>query len=107
MKKTLALMAAWAVMSGAAADATISGGNPDLDGWAVEDPVLLHAGPSTHHGDTLRPGDIAYDNPDLDGWVVDDKSLLKAPVKKYPPDPSTFGIGDSYGSVLHEVGYYW
>ncbi len=107
MKKTLLLMAAWAMASGAAADATISGDNPDLDGWAVENHEISHIGHSAYEGDKLRPGDIAFGNPDLDGWVVNDRGLLGGPMRKHTVDPSKIGVGDSYGSVLHEVGFNW
>ena len=107
MKKTVFVLAAWAIALGAAAEATISGGNPDLYGWVVEDRELLQVGRSAYEGDKLRPGDIAFGNPDLYGWAVGDRDLLGAPIREYAAGLSTLGVGDSYGSILHEVGFNW
>ena len=105
MKKiTLALAAA---VFAAPAYADISTGNPDLYGWVVEDYGLqcwASGGPVV---DSASPNGIAAGNPDLYGWATEDRALLSVPRTDYTATIKDAGIGDSYGSILHSVGFHW
>ena len=79
----------------ATALADISSGNPDLYGWIVEDQRLL----SVEKREYAHVKSPFGDNPDQYGGVLADK----APA--YRNTATAPGIGDSYGSVLHDVGF--
>ncbi len=82
MKKIALTIAAIALST--SAFASISDGNSDLQGWAVDN--APQAG-SLHRGDN-----------DSYGSVTLDKDSGSA-------SPAEAGVGDSYGSILHSVGF--
>lgn len=94
MKKTIAVVTA-VVLSGSAYAAGISSGNPDLYGWAVEDSRLLSVKQKPIKDMPLPYGEDTY------GAVYFD------PPPKGPGGPPAMGTNDSYGSVLHDVGFHW
>ena len=87
--------------------ADISTGNPGLYGWVVEDYGLQSRASSGPVVDSATPNGIATGNPDLYGWVTEDRSLLSVPRTDYTASTQDVGIGDSYGSILHSVGFHW
>ena len=92
--KTFALTIA-AVTFSASAVADISTGNSDLEGWIVEDQRLLSV-EKRDYADVKSP---FGNNPDQYGGVLTDTTPA------YRDTPAAPGIGDSYGSILHEVGF--
>ncbi len=95
MKKTLIAIATLTLSTAALADVTISSGNEDLRGWAVED-RSLQAGGRLHEG---PESGILYASEDTYGSVIFDRN------KPAGMSPASVGVGDSYGSVLHSVGF--
>lgn len=87
--------------------ADISTGNPDLYGWVVEDYGLQGRASSGSVVDSAMPNGIATGNPDLYGWAPEDRDLLSVPRTDYTATMKDVGIGDSYGSILHSVGFHW
>ncbi len=84
-----------AVTFSASALADISSGNSDLQGWVVEDQRLL----SVEKRDYVDVKSPFGNNPDQYGGVLADETPA------YRDAPAAPGIGDSYGSILHEVGF--
>ena len=94
MKSIILTLAAAAIAAPVYAD--ISNGDGDLYGWAVEDPALLNV-------KRVPIKDLAY-NPfpnDLYGAVYFD------PAPEGPGGEPAMGVGDSYGSILHDVDFHW
>lgn len=89
MKNVALTIAAVAFSASALAD--FSHGNSDLYGWVVQDQRLLSV-PQRDYAN------VSFGNPDQYGTVLADK----APA--YRDLPAAPGIGDSYGSVLHDIG---
>ncbi len=90
MKKVMTFLAA-ALLAGTAYAGGTWGENPDLQGWAVADQALLNA-----QQVDVRAAPLPFGNEDLYGAVYAD------------PGDSTrgadqMGVGDSYGTVLHEM----
>ncbi len=94
MKKIALTIAALTFSASALAD--ISSGNSDLQGWVVEDQRLLSV-EKRDYADVKAP---FGNNPDQYGGVLADK----APA--YRDTPAAPGIGDSYGSILYDVGVF-
>ncbi|MDJ0862122.1 MAG: hypothetical protein QNK18_08940 [Gammaproteobacteria bacterium] len=86
-----------ALMFSASALADICSGNPDLEGWAVEDQHLLSV-EMRECADVRAP---FGNNPDQYGSVLVDETPA------YRDFGSAPGIGDSYGSILHEVDFHY
>ncbi len=95
MKKTLVTIAALTLSTAAFAD--ISSGNDDLRGWAVEDRSLQTSG-RLHNG---AESGILFASDDTYGSILFDGSASSSAT------PADVGVGDSYGSVLHSVGFDW
>jgi len=94
MKKIALTIAAFTLSASAVAD--ISSGNPDLQGWAVEDPGLRNAQPA---GTGNAP--MPFGTEDQYGGILFNETPA-------PSDaPAAPGVGDSYGSILHSVGFDW
>ena len=74
--------------------ADISGGNPDLQGWAVDDRNLQSV-EKRGYSEPVLPFGAA----DQYGGIL----FNEAPARS--DTPGTVGVGDSYGSVLHSVGF--
>ena len=81
----------------ASAYADISSGNPDLQGWAVEDPDLLN----------VSQQQVAIDAPMPFGTEDQYGGILFNETPAYFEAPGAEGVGDSYGSILHSVGFSW
>jgi len=94
MKKTALTIAALTLSASAFAD--ISSGNPDLQGWAVEDPGLGTAQPAT-----TRVAPMPFGTEDQYGGILFNESPARSDAASAP------GVGDSYGSILHSVGFDW
>ena len=90
--KNIALTIAALTLS-ATALADISSGNSDLQGWVVEDQRLLSVEKRDYAGVKSLSG-----NPDQYGTVLADETPAYRDFAAAP------GIGDSYGSILHDVG---
>ncbi len=91
--KKLALTIGLVALS-ASAYADISSGNADLQGWAVEDRNLQSA--------TKRQ----YMEPVLPFGTEDQYGgILFNQTPAYSEVSGTVGVGDSYGSILHSVGF--
>ena len=90
--RNIALTVAALTLS-APALAGISSGNADLHGWAVEDQRLQYV-----QKRDIREVKSPFDNPDQYAGVLADETPA---YRDLPPAP---GVGDSYGSVLHDVG---
>ena len=93
MKKIAVTIAAMTLSTAAFAD--ISMGNSDLEGWAVEDESLRNA-QQRQTADIKSP----YGNPDQYGGVL----FTEAPESSRDSSAAP-GVGDSYGSILHSVGF--
>ena len=94
MKKLVLTIAALSLSTAALAD--ISSGNSDLQGWIVEQgndqPTgRLHKGPESQ---------VLFASEDTYGSILFDDEKATA-------SPSQVGVGDSYGSILHSVGFDW
>ena len=95
MKRIAITIAALTLSSVAFAD--ISAGNEDLHGWAVEDRNLQTSG-TLHKG---NESGVLYSSSDTYGSVIFDRD------KPAAATPADVGVGDSYGSILHSVGFEW
>ena len=105
MKKITLTLALAALAAPVYAD--ISTGNDDLYGWVVEDYALQSRASSGAFVDTVIPHGISRRNPDLYGWAVEDRNLLSVHRTDYTATAGDVGVGDSYGSILHDVGFHW
>ncbi len=74
--------------------ADISSGNPDLRGWAVEDRNLQNA-VKREYVDPVLP----FGTEDQYGGILFNETPA------YSEAPGAAGVGDSYGSILHSVGF--
>ncbi len=74
--------------------ADISSGNPDLRGWAVEDRNLQSV-TKREYSEPVLP----FGTEDQYGGIL----FNEAPPRSDAPGAA--GVGDSYGSVLHSVGF--
>ncbi len=92
MGKTILTIAALSLSAAAYGD--ISSGNSDLEGWALEDQGLRSV-PMQPTPDVKAP----FGSPDQYGGVLFDEASGQ---RNAPAAP---GIGDSYGSILHDVGF--
>ena len=81
----------------ASAGADISSGNPDLQGWVVEDSDLLNVS----HRKVTKDAPVPFGTEDQYGGIL----FNEAPA--YSDAPGAEGVGDSYGSILHDVGFDW
>ena len=96
MKTIVTTIAALTLSTAALAD--ISSGNDDLHGWVVEDRA-------SHSTGTVQKGadsGVLYASSDTYGSIVFDRDQPAATAA-----PADMGVGDSYGSVLHSVGFDW
>ena len=74
--------------------ADISSGNADLRGWAVDDQRLQNVDKRSYSEPVLPFGsDDQYG-----GILFNDAPATTS-------DAGTVGVGDSYGSILHNVGF--
>ena len=92
MKKFVLAIGILALSTSAFAD--ISTGNPDLRGWAVEDRNLQSVAKRQY----VEPV-LPFSTEDQYGGIL----FNEAPA--YSEAPGAAGVGDSYGSVLHSVGF--
>ncbi len=92
MKKFALIFGILALSTSAFAD--ISSGNDDLRGWAVEDQNLRNVS-QREHMEPKQP----FGADDQYGGIL----FNEAPA--YSEAPGTVGVGDSYGSVLHSIGF--
>ena len=81
----------------ASAYADISSGNPDLQGWAVDDADLLNVS----YQDVTKSPPMPFGTEDQYGGILFNESPA------YSEAPGAEGVGDSYGSILHSVGFDW
>jgi len=95
MKKFALTVAAAALSTSALAD--ISSMNTDLYGWVVEDRSSQSAGRQQAFNESRE----LFASEDTYGSVLFDGDV------EYSVSSSQTGIGDSYGSVLHSVGFNW
>lgn len=98
MRKIALTLAAMSLSATAFADITnISQGNDDLYGWAVEDRQLRAAKEQMTYQAPVLP----FNAPDQYGGILfnEGPGSTDAGVAE--------GVGDSYGSVLHSVGFSW
>ena len=93
MKKFALTIGILALSTSAFAD--ISSGNSDLQGWAVEDRNLQSATKREYKEPVLPFG-----TEDQYGGIL----FNEAPAYS-DASPGTVGVGDSYGSILHSVGF--
>ena len=92
MKKLALTIGILALSTSAFAD--ISSGNPDLRGWAVEDGRLQNVEKREY-----REPILPFGTDDQYGGIL----FNEAPA--ISDAPGTAGVGDSYGSILHSVGF--
>jgi len=78
----------------ASAFADISSGNPDLQGWAVEDRSLQSVAKRQY----IEPV-LPFGTEDQYGGILFNETPA------YSEAPGDVGVGDSYGSILHSVGF--
>ena len=96
MKKFARTLGILALSTSAFAD--ISSGNSDLHGWAVEDRNLRSVTQREYQEPVLPFGaDDQY------GGILFNESPAYS--ENYSANPGTVGVGDSYGSILHSVGF--
>ena len=95
MKMIATTIAALTLSTAALAD--ISTGNEDLHGWVVED----RSGPTTGSLQKGSESGVLYASSDTYGSIVFDRDQPAV------ASPADVGVGDSYGSVLHSVGFGW
>ena len=81
----------------ASAFAQISSGNPDLQGWAVEDRDLLNVSRQS----VTRDAPMPFGTDDQYGGILFNETPA------YSDAPGASGVGDAYGSILHSVGFDW
>ena len=74
--------------------ADISSGNSDLQGWAVEDQNLKSVAKQSYSEPVLPFG-----TEDQYGGILFNETPA------YSEAHGTVGVGDSYGSILHSVGF--
>ncbi len=92
MKKLAITIGVLALSTSAFAD--ISSGNPDLIGWAVEDQSLQNVAKQT-----ITEPVLPFGTEDQYGGILFNETPA------YSGVPGTVGVGDSYGSILHSVGF--
>ncbi len=92
MKKLALTIGILAVYTSAFAD--ISSGNPDLHGWAVEDRNLQSVAKRQY----VEPV-LPFSTEDQYGGILFNETPA------YSDAPGAAGVGDSYGSILHSVGF--
>ena len=92
MKKLAAAIGMLALSTSAFAD--ISSGNPDLIGWAVEDKSIQSVSKRT-----ITEPVLPFGTEDQYGGILFNETPA------YSEVPGTVGVGDSYGSILHSVGF--
>ena len=92
MKKFALAIGILALSTSAFAD--ISSGNPDLRGWAVEDRNLQNVAKQRY----VEPV-LPFGTEDQYGGIL----FTETPA--YSEAPGAAGVGDSYGSILHSVGF--
>ncbi len=92
MKKLAITIGILALSTSAFAD--ISSGNSDLIGWAVEDRSLHNVAKNA----TTEPV-LPFSTEDQYGGILFNDTPA------YSKAHGTVGVGDSYGSVLHSVGF--
>ena len=92
MKKLALTIGVLALSTSAFAD--ISSGNSDLQGWAVEDQNLRSAAKQSYSEPVLP-----FSTEDQYGGILFNETPA------YSNAPGTAGVGDSYGSILHSVGF--
>lgn len=92
MKKLVLTIGILALSTSAFAD--ISSGNPDLQGWAVEDRNLQSVS-KRQYSEPVLP----FSTEDQYGGILFNETPA------YSEAPGTVGVGDSYGSILHSVGF--
>ena len=92
MKKFATTIGILALSTSAYAD--ISSGNPDLINWAVEDQKLQ----SVEKKPISQPV-LPFSTEDQYGGILFNETPA------YSEAPGTVGVGDSYGSILHSVGF--
>ncbi len=92
MKKIALTIGMLALSTSAFAD--ISSGNPDLRGWAVEDRNLQSVSKQRY----VEPV-LPFGTEDQYGGILFNETPA------YSEAPGVAGVGDSYGSILHSVGF--
>ena len=92
MKKLAVTLGILALSTSAFAD--ISDGNSDLRGWAVEDQNLQRVAKRPISEPTLP-----FSTEDQYGGILFNETPASSEAS------GTVGVGDSYGSVLHSVGF--
>ena len=92
MKKLASTIGILALSTSAFAD--ISSGNPDLIGWAVEDRNLQRVEKSP-----ITEPVLPFGTEDQYGGILFNETPA------YSPGSNTVGVGDSYGSILHSIGF--
>ncbi len=92
MRKLAITIGILALSTSAFAD--ISSGNPDLIGWAVEDRSLQNAAKKP-----ITEPVLPFGTEDQYGGILFNDTPAHSTV------PGTVGVGDSYGSILHSVGF--
>ncbi|MDJ0892272.1 MAG: hypothetical protein QNK18_13920 [Gammaproteobacteria bacterium] len=96
MKKFALTLGILALSTSAFAD--ISSGNSDLHGWAVEDRNLRSVTQREYQEPVLP-----FSAPDQYGGILFNESPAYS--ENYSANPGTVGVGDSYGSILHSIGF--
>ena len=94
MKKLALTIGILALSTSAFAD--ISSGNPDLQGWAVEDQNLLNVSEREY-----REPVLPFSTEDQYGGIL----FNETPAYSSDAPAGMVGVGDSYGSILHSVGF--
>lgn len=94
MKKIVLTIAALTLSTSALAE--ISSGNPDLQGWAVEDRNL-----GSVQATATRDAPMPFGTEDQYGGILFNEAPAHSDAATAP------GVGDSYGSILHSVGFDW
>ena len=92
MKKTALTIGILVLSTSAFAD--ISSGNSDLQGWAVEDRNLQSVA-KRQYSEPVLP----FDTEDQYGGILFNE------MPAYSESSGAVGVGDSYGSILHSVGF--
>ena len=92
MKKLALTIGILALSTSAFAD--ISSGNSDLQGWAVEDKNIQSVAKRSY-SEPVMP----FGTEDQYGGILFNETPA------YSEAPGASGVGDSYGSILHSVGF--
>jgi len=95
MKKFALTVAAAALSTSALAD--ISSMNSDLYGWVVDD----RGSQSADRQQAFSESRALFASEDTYGSIIFDGDA------GYSASSAQTGVGDSYGSVLHSVGFNW